>query len=325
MSRFILPGYLIVLILVIGACGQSGPSIVYTSDQDGNMEIYSIQPDSKDQINLTNSPEDEFSPIISPDRNLIAFQSGSSANIAIHVIKSDGTERRAVTIDSGWHGTHTWGPGSDRIAFVRKKDDTNEVLTAHLGGDGPTKLTPIEANEVGDWSGDGDAVVFAVLDGKHPGVFVRNPDGVNEMQLTESLDHSAVWSPDSKRIAFISERDGNSEIYVMARDGEKEHRLTENEESEYDLSWAPDGKRLLFVSDRDGNPEIYTMEDTGAKQTRLTYNNVVDHQPVWSPDGRRIAFVSVLDGDAEIFIMKHNGEDQVRLTSNEAEDTNPSW
>ena len=105
--------------------------------------------------------------------------------------------------------------------------------------------------------------MFAVRDGPARGLWVRNPDGVNEVRLTDTPDHSAVWSPRSDEIAFISERDGNAEVYVMEADGTGQTRITETEAAEYDLDWSPNGKRLLFISERDGNAEVYVLEADG--------------------------------------------------------------
>ena len=69
--------------------------------------------------------------------------------------------------------------------------------------------------------------------------------------------------PTAKRIAFLSRRDGNPELYVMLADGSEQTRLTNTTEPEYQVSWSPDGRRVLFVSERDGNPEIYVTDVKG--------------------------------------------------------------
>ena len=65
------------------------------------------------------------------------------------------------------------------------------------------------------------------------------------------------------RIAFVSEQDGNREIYVMDADGKNQRRLTNNRHADWYPSWSPDGKKILFYSERDGNPEIYVMAADG--------------------------------------------------------------
>lgn len=312
---------------VLAACGSDSGSgrLFFTSDRDGDLEIYSVTAKGEDEVNVTDSPDDEFAPIVSPDGRLVAFRTGSELDVSIHTMRTDGTSRTPATTGPGSHGSQRWAPESDRLAYVARGSDGHNVYTSAADGSGAALLTPIQGEEVGDWSRSGNIVVFAVLDGEAPGVYTRNPDGVNQFRLTETADYSPVWSPDSKKIAFLSERDGNAELYVMNEDGTNQRNVTQSEADESHISWSPDGKRLLFVSERDGNAEIYAVDVSGANLTRLTTNDVVDDQPVWSPNGRQIAFVSYLDGDAEIFVMDADGANQTRITNNDAEDTSPSW
>ena len=127
------------------------------------------------------------------------------------------------------------------------------------------------------------------------------------------------------RIVFVSDRDGNWEIYVMNADGSGRTNLTNNPAADYDSTWSPDGTKIAFISDRDGNWEIYVMNADGSGQTRLTNNPANDHGPTWSPDGAMIAFVSDRDGNKEIYIMNADGSGQMRLTNNASIDMYPSW
>jgi dipeptidyl aminopeptidase/acylaminoacyl peptidase len=77
---------------------------------------------------------------------------------------------------------------------------------------------------------------------------------------------------ENTKIAFMSNRNGNLEIYVMNADGSEQKRLTNNPASGMDPSWSPDGKKIAFVSYRDGNPEIYVMNADGSEQRNLTNN-----------------------------------------------------
>ena len=136
---------------------------------------------------------------------------------------------------------------------------------------------------------------------------------------------AAAALPASGRIAFVSERDGNKEIYVMNADGTGQTRLTNNQAFENDPAWSPDGSKIAFGSDRDGNGEIYVMNADGTGQTRLTNNSAEEWYPAWSPDGSKIAFQSDRDGNGEIYVMNANGTGQTRLTNNPAEEGAPAW
>ena len=312
------------------ACRSGAPPIVFTSDRDGNLEIYSVRADGRgEEENLTKSPRDEFSPSLSPNGRHVAFLSGGSNDIRLEVLQISGDERSQVFSGAGEITHPKWGPDSGRLAYAFAQESGNAVYVSDSDGEESMLLSKVAADEVGGWSPEGDFIVFSVREGAEQGLYVRNPDGVNEFRRTKSTDYGATWSPDSRYIAFLSTRDGNPEIYVIDPEEGEEVRVTDSEAPEYGLSWSPNGKRLLFVTERDGNAEIYSVEikDRGMTDnlTRLTHNEVRDEQPTWSPNGKRIAFVSYLDGDAEIFVMESNGESQQRLTNNEFQDTQPSW
>ena len=137
------------------------------------------------------------------------------------------------------------------------------------------------------------------------------------------------------QITFISDRDGNYEIYVMDNDGKNQRRLTNNPKFDISPSWSPDGKRIVFMSDRDGHVidnipglpifEIYVMDADGGNQQNLTNDPKNDASPSWSPDGQRIAFSSDRDGNSEIYVMNADGSNQQNLTNSPDDNFHPSW
>ena len=158
-------------------------------------------------------------------------------------------------------------------------------------------------------------------------LYVMNADGTGQLRLTNTLaaEESPTWSPDSKKIIFVSARDGNRELYVMNVNGSGLKRLTNTKENETQPAWSPDGKMIAYVSDKDLYPEIYTMNVDGSGAVRLTSNNANDNNPTWSPDGNKIAYSSDQEGGSQIFLMDADGKNPTRLVTSKFTDTHPRF
>jgi Tol biopolymer transport system component len=122
-------------------------------------------------------------------------------------------------------------------------------------------------------------------------------------------------SGDKGQIAFVSDRDGNAEIYVMAADGTNVVRLTHDPAGDLSPAWSPDGAKIAFVSDRGGNDEIYVMAADGSNQIKLTTSQADEAQPVWSPDGSKIVYYSWKDFSFTIYTMDAGGSNRNELYS----------
>jgi Tol biopolymer transport system component len=122
------------------------------------------------------------------------------------------------------------------------------------------------------WSPDGRMLAF-VRRNTRLGVYVVNADGSGVRNLTPKPMGAAyaapAWSPDGRKIAFASERDGNSEIYLMDADGSDQRNLTLNLAYDGDPAWSPDGRKITFVSNRDGRYAVYVMNADGSGQRSL--------------------------------------------------------
>ena len=138
-------------------------------------------------------------------------------------------------------------------------------------------------------------------------------------------DLNPTWSPDGNKIAFDSNRDGDTEIYIINADGNELTRITNNAAEDTYPAWSPDGTKIAFTSNRDGNYEIYVMNTDGTSQTCITKSIASDSEPAWSPDGKKIAFTSNRDGNYEIYVMNADGTSQTRITMNAASDSEPAW
>jgi TolB protein len=141
--------------------------------------------------------------------------------------------------------------------------------------------------------------------------------GDNLRRLTDNAasDFAPAWSPDHRKIAFTSNRDGNNEIYEIDADGAEARRLTNNPASDQVPVFSPDGMKIAFQSARDGNQEIYLMNADGSgTPTNISHNPALDSLPDFSPNGMRLTFGSNRDGDIDIWVMNADGSNPVNLT-----------
>ena len=117
-------------------------------------------------------------------------------------------------------------------------------------------------------------------------------------------DTDPAVSPDGHRLAFVSTRDGNPEIYVAdARTGEV-RRLTRNlRRADRRPAWAPGGRSIAWQSGRPGAAELYVMRADGTRKRLLVGGPGDDAEPTWSPDGRRLAFSSNRGGRRQLWAV----------------------
>jgi dipeptidyl aminopeptidase/acylaminoacyl peptidase len=160
-------------------------------------------------------------------------------------------------------------------------------------------------------------------------LYLIRTDGSGQARLFDdnlSLSLSPAWSPDGSKLAFVSNRDGNFEIYTVNADGAQPTRLTDEPATDTDPSWSPDGKFIAFVSDRSGYKEVYVMDARGSNVNQLTRTQASNTHPTWSPDSASIAFASNRDGYWQIYRMNADGSEATNLSDNPASDEQePAW
>jgi TolB protein len=140
------------------------------------------------------------------------------------------------------------------------------------------------------------------------------------------IDISPTWSPDGKQIAFVSDREGSPQIWVMSSDGSNQRRVTYQGRYNQSPRWSPNGDLIVFSSrDEKYVFDLFTIDPNDpSKITRLTQNQGNNIEPSWSPDGRHIVFSSTRTGVSELYIMTSDGFTQRRLTKG-GSFTSPSW
>ncbi|MCH7905619.1 MAG: PD40 domain-containing protein [Armatimonadetes bacterium] len=261
---------------------QSSVKIAFTSERDGNAEIYVMNADGSGQTRLTNNGADDRRPAFSPDGSKIAFASDRDGNWEIYVMNADGSGQTRLTNHVATDHTPAFSPDGSKIAFGARRDGDFEIYIMNVDGTDQTRLTN---SSLSDWvpafSPDGSKIVFASWREGNDEIYVMNVDGSGQTNLTHSgtVDFDPSYSPDGSKITFLTTRDGNWEIYVMNADGTGATRLTNNGSVDVDPVYSPDGSKIAFNSDRDGDHEIYIMNADGTGAIQLTNNAAFDGQP----------------------------------------------
>ncbi|MCB9451313.1 MAG: PD40 domain-containing protein [Anaerolineaceae bacterium] len=131
--------------------------------------------------------------------------------------------------------------------------------------------------------------------------------------------------PQNGRIAFVSNRSGNDQIYTMNDDGTDIQQITFDGWSNIDPNWSPDGSRIAYVSRGSGILSINIIDSDGLNNTTLT--NVADVDPNWSPTGDKIAFSRYTDNGSDIYIINTDGSGLTKVVDghNAAYNIQPTW
>jgi TolB protein len=159
-------------------------------------------------------------------------------------------------------------------------------------------------------------------------LFLMDYDGYHPRRLTydASLNLAPAWSPDKRRLAFVSYRAGDDpQIEELNLATGRRRTLVSFPSMNITPEWSPTGNELAFATTKDGNSEIYRMDTSGKKLERLTENRAADLAPTWSPTGREIAFISDRGGSPQIYLMTADGSNVRRLTYEGSYNTAPAW
>ena len=273
--------------------GRNG-EILYISQRVGNhpTQLYLMRPNGTHQRRL-GSERHVWAPAWSPDGKWIAYVKGGLC-AQLYLMRADGSHVRRLTHDRNCYSDPTWAPDGTRIAFASwRRDGLPGIWTMNLNGTGLRLLT--DKGDSPAWSPDGTTIAYR---SRYPeAIWLMNPDGSNQRQLTMPLQRKAAqsdvdmqpdWSPNSKWVAFSRQHPANREwqrdIFVVRSDGSGLRQLTSHHHQNGWAAWSPDATRIAFWSDRDHRDlgDIYVMKANGSGQTRLTRGHS-DQWPEWRP------------------------------------------
>ena len=299
-----------------GSISPRADRIAFMSTFDGEADIYSISPTGLAGFNMTHDSSigvrEDVEPAWSPSGDVVAFQRDvvqKGLNVGSQLVRvgSDGTKLGAITpLMKGVTDSHpTWSPDGESIVFARDRDGNFDLYLTTSSGDVPVQLTNSKLgsdNLEPAWSPDGKWIVFtrqqATATPSSTNLVLLQVEKGTIVKLTQRArtgrgDREPTWSPDSKRIAFASDRLGSNfarstNLYLINVDGSGLTRVTSLPSNEYHPTFSPFGDQLAFIADRTGATEIYSLvlpvpnqDATTEKIHQITFDGAYKSNPTW--------------------------------------------
>jgi TolB protein len=179
----------------------------------------------------------------------------------------------------------------------------------------------------GSFGPDGKTIVIAAAKRDRANIYLMQLDGKIIKKITKHrMNTDPDFSPTGEHIVFVSDIDGDDELYLYSLETKKTEKLSDNTCKDFFPSFSPDGKEIVYISNRD-DPlkwEIYRINIANKKIKRLTNNKYWDGFPKFSSDGKSIVFSSKRNGSEDIYIMNKNGGGEKVFYSSEADDNDPT-
>lgn len=156
---------------------------------------------------------------------------------------------------------------------------------------------------------------------------IADADGYGPQTIVSSEEPimSPAWSPDGRRIAYVSFENAQPSIWVQEVFTGKREKLTSFKGINGAPAWSPDGRFLALTLSKDGNPDIFVMDLAKRSLRPLTRHWAIDTEPAWSPDGRSIVFTSDRGGQPQVYQVAVGGGEPVRLSFEGDYNARPSY
>jgi Tol biopolymer transport system component len=286
-----------------------GGRIVFVSDRADRrfLQIWTMNPDGTDPVQLTFGSDGKENPRWSPDGRRILYtkpggvdSNGNDLGLDLFVINADGSGEQNLTQSVGDDTLGRWAPNGQSIAFAS---------TRRGGSDAFLYVMPVDCDPYPDPCTAEAARFVSMTDPNY------------------SPESNPAWSPDGGQLAVIARiRGAPGRIYIGGTGGvgarfDRADRLI----GAGDLDWSPLGNLLAFTWVQPGTNEIYVVPLNDPRGWVKLTNSAGNKEPTFSPNGEYIAFTSTRNQNPEIYRMTSTGADQVNLTNNPARDQQADW
>jgi TolB protein len=210
-----------------------------------NYDLYVIDVDGDNEIQLTDAPSAEYHPDWSPDGAFILFDADRDGDglDEIYKITPDGSELERLTQNAANDHWADWSPDGTQIVFISDRDEKQEIYIMDADSSNQQRLTDNDLNEFFPaWSPDGTQIAFMTVNNRRiRELYVLLLD-TDEDDMEELIDlgvrgEDPAWSPDGEQIVYQTDTDGDFEIFVVDADGNDPKQLTQNRYGDFWPDW----------------------------------------------------------------------------------------
>ena len=297
-----------------------GSRIAWIRERNAVVSVITLS--SGDSLTLP-AADQAFSPAWSPDGRSIAVAAGNAVFVfgtgyfgnagssGIWIVHLDGTSPIRITSDSALNVAPQWSPDGRKLFWISDRDGSRDVYRQRISAGGVAEGTPQRLTTGTDAQGlsvsrTGGRMAYSRLSSYSSVWSIPVPPrgpvsirGATRITTGNETIEDVDVSADGRWLVFDSDRNGNSDLYVMPVTGGEARQLTTDPAGDYNGDWSPDGRRIVFHSLRNGNRDIYTVEADGTGLNRWTSAQVEELDSDWAPDGETILF-QVFDGPAAL-------------------------
>lgn len=272
-----------------------GDRLAFTSNRDGDYDIYVIDIDGSNLLQLTDNGDFDFDPGWSPDGNRIVYASSADGDSEIMIMNADGSDPVQLTENDDRDADPVWSPDGQWIAFSSDRDGDFDLYVMRPDGNSVRQLTFNDRDDYSPtWSPDSQQISYYVSQNENPGtselyvLSVFTAGAPQRLTNNEALDQWPDWSPDGEMLVFTSAQgfeNGARGLVLYELATGLMTQLTETAYQDDDPTWSPDGEWIAFDSDRDGGAffDIYVMSMADREPLLLVDADANDVVPVWQP------------------------------------------
>jgi TolB protein len=260
---------------------------------------------------------------------IIFVEKGNYKGYKLVLIDPYGKGRRVLVYDGNLNILPRWKPDSTAVLFTSLEHSGSKIKQFDFKTEKVKIFLASRDKFSGGTWGPSDELIVTISKNGNSDLYKIDQEGNILERLTHrsSTESNPSWSPDGKRLVFVSDRSGSIQIYQRNMNTGEDYRMSYEGTSNVEPSWSSNGAYIIFAGIRNSLYQIILMDKEGTFTQQITNGGESSEQPVWSPSGRHILFTSKIGHDYKLYIMNTDGSDKRRVTKtgDGISEFNPTW